>query len=61
VDLSVSGGTLTLRVRNPVHDAVAPGRGSGLVGMRERISAAGGTIDAGVSEGSWVVRAVVPA
>jgi signal transduction histidine kinase len=61
VDLSVSGGAVTLRVRNPVHDPVAPGRGSGLVGMRERVSAAGGTIDAGVSEGGWVVRAVVPA
>jgi signal transduction histidine kinase len=69
VDLSVRGGAVTLRVRNPVHDAVrnpvhdaaAPGRGSGLVGMRERVSAAGGTIDAGVSDGGWEVRVVVPA
>jgi signal transduction histidine kinase len=61
VDLSVSEGAVILRVDNPVTDAVAPGRGSGLIGMRERISAAGGTIDAGVRDGSWVVRAVVPA
>jgi signal transduction histidine kinase len=61
VDLSVSGGSVTLRVRNPVPGEAAPGRGSGLVGMRERITAAGGTIDAGVRDGSWVVRAVVPA
>jgi signal transduction histidine kinase len=61
VDLSVSGGSVTLRVRNPVPGEAAPGRGSGLIGMRERITAAGGTIDAGVRDGSWVVRAVVPA
>jgi signal transduction histidine kinase len=61
VDLSVSDGAMTLRVRNPVPDEVTPGQGSGLVGMRERISAAGGTIDAGVRDGSWVVRAVIPA
>jgi signal transduction histidine kinase len=61
VDLSVRGGSVTLRVRNPVPGEVAPGRGSGLIGMRERITAAGGTIDAGVRDGSWVVRAVVPA
>jgi signal transduction histidine kinase len=61
VDLRVSDGALTLRVDNPVREAAVPGRGSGLAGMRERVGAAGGTIDAGVRDGSWVVRAVVPA
>ncbi|HWM02324.1 MAG TPA: histidine kinase [Actinophytocola sp.] len=61
VDLRVADGTLTLRVDNPVREAVVAGRGSGLAGMRERIGAAGGTIDAGVRDGTWVVRAVVPA
>lgn len=61
VDLAVADGTVTLTVGNPVSDVVEPGRGSGLLGMRERVSAAGGTVDAGVRDGSWVVRAVVPA
>ncbi|MCT2588124.1 sensor histidine kinase [Actinophytocola gossypii] len=61
VDLRVDGGALTLRVDNPVREAGAPGPGSGLLGMRERVGAAGGTVDAGVRDGSWVVHAVVPA
>ncbi len=61
VDLQLSGGELVLRVDNPVREPPSPGRGSGLLGMRERIGAAGGTIDTGVRDGSWVVRAVVPA
>jgi signal transduction histidine kinase len=29
--------------------------------MRERVSAAGGTFEAGASDGTWVVRAEIPA
>lgn len=37
------------------------GTGTGLVGMRERVQALGGTLDAGAtSRGGWLVRAIIP-
>jgi signal transduction histidine kinase len=35
-------------------------QGSGLVGMEERVLAAGGCLDAGPTDGGWAVRANVP-
>jgi len=52
-----------LTVRNPAPDsspAVGDGRGHGLIGMRERAQLVGGTFDAGVAEGEFVVTATVP-
>jgi signal transduction histidine kinase len=34
--------------------------GYGLVGMRERVDALGGTFDAGSDDGMWRIRAVIP-
>jgi signal transduction histidine kinase len=67
VDLRIDDGQVTLRVDNPLPDAPprepAPGRalGSGLLGMRERIVSAGGTLEAGPRGRRWAVLARVPA
>ena len=62
VRIGASAGHLSVRVANP---APAQPRqrtgGSGLVGMRERVSAAGGTFEAGARDGTWVVQAEIPA
>ncbi|HEV7907333.1 MAG TPA: sensor histidine kinase [Pseudonocardiaceae bacterium] len=43
------------------HDLVAVSGGNGLIGMRERASVFGGTLDAGPNPGGgWRVRAVLP-
>jgi signal transduction histidine kinase len=36
------------------------GGGHGVSGMRDRVTMAGGTFDAGASDGTWTVRAVLP-
>ncbi|NHC13105.1 sensor histidine kinase [Motilibacter deserti] len=53
---------LVLMVSNPVwgRGASGDGTGHGLVGMRERVEAVGGTLDAGVQGGHFVVRAELP-
>ncbi len=62
VQLHARDGDLVLRVENPIgREATRLSRGSGLTGMGERIAAAGGTIEAGIRDGRWVVRATVPA
>ncbi|MFI6519124.1 sensor histidine kinase [Spirillospora sp. NPDC050679] len=41
-------------------DEPAPGGGLGLVGMRERVAALGGTLRAGPAGAGWSVRATIP-
>jgi signal transduction histidine kinase len=50
-----------LRIRNTLNGSVRrqPG-GSGLKGMRERAQLLGGSFDAGVREGQWVVDVTIP-
>ncbi|MGI5122140.1 sensor histidine kinase [Marinactinospora thermotolerans] len=66
--LDYTGDTLTVEVRNDHAGAAgrgeeeARGTGLGLVGMRERVTAVGGTLHAGPLEtGGFLVRAVLPA
>lgn len=50
-----------LVVRNRVpRSSTGLGSGHGLSGMRDRVSRAGGAFDAGASDGTWTVRAVLP-
>jgi signal transduction histidine kinase len=64
VDLRYLDGVLAVEVRNDVHHRHAPpvdGSGTGLLNMRERADAVGGTLTAGPAEGGWLVRAELPA
>jgi signal transduction histidine kinase len=61
VSLAISEQEMSLQVVNPianVHSKRSPG--SGLIGMKERITAAGGTFEASNQRDQWVVNAVVP-
>ncbi len=50
-----------LVVRNRVRaSSGALGDGHGLTGMRDRVTMAGGTFEAGASDGTWTVRAELP-
>ncbi|MER6469143.1 sensor histidine kinase [Streptomyces collinus] len=61
VRVAVGDGTLVLEVRNPLESAAAaPGRGSGLRGIRERAALLGGDALTGPHEGDWRVRAELP-
>jgi signal transduction histidine kinase len=60
VDLRVADRSVALQVRNPTPARASRGYGSGLVGMEERVTAAGGTIEVGAENGTWVVQARVP-
>ena len=74
VDLAIGEDDVTLRVENPLprqgqgserragsaSTAAPDARGSGLDGMRERMSAAGGTLEVGPVDGRWTVVVRVP-
>lgn len=61
VSLTVNAHEMSLRVTNPIGKAVSKrSHGSGLTGMKERVTAAGGSFEAGDRQGNWEVRAVLP-
>ncbi|WP_062433477.1 sensor histidine kinase [Herbidospora daliensis] len=60
VALTLADGELAVEVANPVGALSDDGPGSGLVGMRERATAAGGELTAGSRDGEWVVSARIP-
>ncbi|MFE7433529.1 sensor histidine kinase [Streptomyces tendae] len=62
VRVEVADGALTLEVRNPLPDGrAAPGRGSGLRGIRERAALLGGRAHTGPDgAGDWEVRVELP-
>ncbi|WP_407655670.1 sensor histidine kinase [Amycolatopsis rhabdoformis] len=62
VSIGRAGGILTVEIGNELRSATARtgGTGHGLLSMRERASAVGGTLSAGPSGSAWVVRAELP-
>ncbi|WP_217169651.1 sensor histidine kinase [Streptomyces sp. AC512_CC834] len=62
VHIGVAPDALTLEVRNPLPDGrAAPGRGSGLRGIRERAALLGGRAHTGPDDaGGWQVRVELP-
>ena len=61
----VPGGHLVIDVRNPVPGTpsappAAPGSGSGIIGLTERVGLAGGHLDHGVTAGEFRLRASLP-
>lgn len=61
VDLRATPSGIQLEVWNPAPATMSRrSRGSGLVGMHERIAAAAGSFDASLRGDQWVVRAMVP-
>ena len=61
VDLRATPEGIALEVTNAAVPTTRHGRGSGLIGMQERIAAARGSLETGLRGDHWVVRAVVPA
>jgi signal transduction histidine kinase len=61
VEIGFEPSSLELEVSNPTLPGRAPGgAGHGLVGMRERASLLGGSLEAGASDGVFRVRARLP-
>ncbi|MEV3939122.1 histidine kinase [Glycomyces sp. NPDC049804] len=62
LDVAYTPSAVTIDVGNAIgHGAEATGSGYGLVGMRERAAAAGGTVTAGPVDGRFAVHAELPA
>lgn len=64
VRLGRAGRRLTVEVSSVLGERAgprAPGSGAGLVGMRERVALLGGEFEAGPVDGTWRVRAELPA
>lgn len=56
-----SGDAVVVRVSNPVASTPWPVVGGrGLAGLRETVTLAGGTLEAGPSEGLWILTAILP-
>jgi signal transduction histidine kinase len=53
---------LHIEISNPITDGAQPsdGSGFGLIGMRERVTAAGGTLDIGTRRGHFTVHVTLP-
>ncbi|MFD3463392.1 sensor histidine kinase [Nocardia fluminea] len=60
VDLSTVGPEIIARVTNTGTSTAATGSGKGLIGMRERVDAVGGTLSAGPTGDGWAVEVRVP-
>ncbi|MFJ1764398.1 sensor histidine kinase [Amycolatopsis sp. NPDC088138] len=62
VDVRYLDGVLEVEVRNDVQHEPKPdnGSGTGLLNMRERAGAVGGTLTAGPAGAGWLVRAELP-
>jgi signal transduction histidine kinase len=63
VDVRYLDGVLAVEVRNDVqhrHAGSEDSSGTGLLNMRERADAVGGTLTAGPAGGGWLVRAELP-
>jgi signal transduction histidine kinase len=62
VDVTFFGGVLEVEIRNDMVHPVHPteGSGTGLLNMRERADAVGGTLTAGPAGEDWLVRAELP-
>ncbi|MER6946470.1 histidine kinase [Nonomuraea sp. NPDC000554] len=61
VTIGLDGGNLVVEVVNEAGVKSVPGSGYGLVGMRERVTLAGGELFAGaLTDGRYAVRAVLP-
>ncbi|MEV5895646.1 sensor histidine kinase [Nonomuraea fuscirosea] len=60
VVISHTPGEVRLRVTDDGRAATSHRTGHGIAGMRERVTALGGTLTAGPAEGGYTVRAIIP-